>query len=202
VYVDGQETLTFYWKVSCEQNDDYLQFYVDGVLKDQTCGEPVESISGEVGWQKKTYTVTGSGGHALKWRYVKDYSGSAGQDRGWVDFVQWTGRSPRPDPNDWQKITYKLVVSLSNPYDVSGRRIEKSVDGYKTTYCYDGGHVLAEYDGNGNLLRKLVVSLPNPYVYGPGVDQPVCMLEVADSNAAYYYHFDGLGSVVALSDSS
>jgi RHS repeat-associated protein len=27
------------------------------------------------------------------------------------------------------------------------------------------------------------------------------MIEVADSNAVYYYHFDGLGSVVALSDS-
>jgi len=103
-----------------------------------------------------------------------------------VDFVQWTGPSPRPDPNDWQKITYK--------YDISGRRINKSVDGYKTTYCYDGGHVLAEYDGNGNLLRK--------YVYGPRVDEPVCMIEVADSNAVYYYHFDGLGSVVALSDSA
>ncbi|MFZ2147250.1 MAG: hypothetical protein WAV28_08525 [Sedimentisphaerales bacterium] len=31
-----------------------------------------------------------------------------------------------------------------------------------------------------------------------GVDEPVCMIDVADSNAAYYYHFDGLGSVVAL----
>jgi RHS repeat-associated protein len=49
-------------------------------------------------------------------------------------------------------------------------------------------------DGNNNLLRK--------YIYGPGIDQPVCMIEVAESNAAYYYHFDGLGSVVALSDSS
>ena len=28
------------------------------------------------------------------------------------------------------------------------------------------------------------------------------MIDVADSNAAYYYHFDGLGSVVALSDSN
>lgn len=27
------------------------------------------------------------------------------------------------------------------------------------------------------------------------------MIDVADSNAVYYYHFDGLGSVVALSDS-
>ena len=170
--------MTFYWKVSSESGDDYLQFYIDGTLKDQ--------ISGEVDWQKKTYTVTGSGGHALRWRYVKDHIGSAGSDCGWVDFVQWTGRSPRPDPNDWQKITYK--------YDISGRRIEKNVDGYKTTYCYDGGHVLAEYDGNGNILRK--------YVYGGRVDKPICMIEVADSNAVYYYHFDGLGSVVALSDSA
>jgi len=42
--------------------------------------------------------------------------------------------------------------------------------------------VIAEYDGNNNLLRK--------YIYGPGIDQPVCMIEVADANAVYYYHFD------------
>jgi len=100
--------------------------------------------------------------------------------------VRWTGPSPPQNPNNWDKITYK--------YDPSGRRIKKTVDGYKTTYCHDGGHEIAEYDGNGNLLRK--------YVYGPGVDQPVCMIEVADSNAVSYYHFDGLGSVVALSNSS
>jgi len=67
------------------------------------------------------------------------------------------------------------------------------VDGYSTRYCYDSPHVIAEYDGNNNLLRK--------YIYGPGIDQPVCMIEVADSNT-YYYHFDGLGSVVALSDTN
>jgi RHS repeat-associated protein len=54
------------------------------------------------------------------------------------------------------------------------------------------GHCIVEYDGNNRLVRK--------YVYGPGVDQPVCMIDVPDSNAAYYYHFDGLGSVIALSD--
>ncbi len=37
--------------------------------------------------------------------------------------------------------------------------------------------------------------------YGPGVDQPICMIEASGTYAgAYYYHFDGLGSVVALSD--
>jgi RHS repeat-associated protein len=54
--------------------------------------------------------------------------------------------------------------------------------------------VIAEYDGNNNLLRK--------YIYGPGIDQPVSMIEVADANAVYYYHFDALGSVVALSNAS
>jgi len=49
-----------------------------------------------------------------------------------------------------------------------------------------------EYDGDDNLLRK--------YIYGPGVDQPICMIDVEDSNAVSYYHYDGLGSVVALSD--
>ena len=28
------------------------------------------------------------------------------------------------------------------------------------------------------------------------------MIDVQDSNAVYYYHFDGLGSVVALSDTN
>ncbi len=77
---------------------------------------------------------------------------------------------------------------------MAGRRVEKKVDGYSTRYIHDGGHVIAEYDGNNNLLRK--------YIYGPGIDQPVSMIEVAQSNATYYYHFDALGSVVALSDAA
>jgi RHS repeat-associated protein len=87
------------------------------------------------------------------------------------------------------------VASYS--YDYLGRRISKTVYGspdVTTKYCYDGGQVIAEYDGSGNLLRK--------FVYGPGIDEPICMIDVTDSNAVYYYHFDGLGSVAALSDAS
>ena len=40
------------------------------------------------------------------------------------------------------------------------------------------------------------------YIHGPRADEPVCMIDVADSNAVYYYHYDGLDSVVALSDSA
>ena len=85
------------------------------------------------------------------------------------------------------------VASYS--YDYLGRRISKTVYGSPDVtmkYCYDGGQVIAEYDGNDNLLRK--------FIYGPGIDESICMIDVADSNAVYYYHFDGLGSVAALSD--
>ncbi len=103
-----------------------------------------------------------------------------------MDFVQWTGPSPAQDPANWQQVAYR--------HDVTGRRIEKKVDGFSTRYLYDGPHVIAEYDGNNNLLRK--------FIFGPGIDQPVSMIEVADANATYYYHFDALGSVVALSDAA
>jgi RHS repeat-associated protein len=64
-----------------------------------------------------------------------------------------------------------------------------------TKYVYDGDHCIAEYTGLDQLRRK--------YIYGPGVDQPISMIEAAGSYAGtYYYHFDALGSVVGLTNSS
>ena len=71
----NSETLKFYWKVSSEANYDYLQFYIDGTLKDQ--------ISGEVAWTQKSYAVS-SGIHILKWRFIKNSSGSSGNDYTWA----------------------------------------------------------------------------------------------------------------------
>ena len=65
--------------------------------------------------------------------------------------------------------------TITCKYDPGGRRIKKTVDGFSTQYLYDGGNVIAEYDGNGNILRK--------YIYGPRVDEPLCMIEVANSIA-------------------
>ncbi|MBN1362387.1 MAG: hypothetical protein JW993_17460 [Sedimentisphaerales bacterium] len=89
-------------------------------------------------------------------------------------------------PNDWQTTTYT--------YDPAGRRIAKAIDGeVAIRYVYDGVHCIAEYDANDTLLRT--------FLYGPGVDQPICMVEASGTYAGtFYYHFDGLGSVVALSD--
>jgi YD repeat-containing protein len=82
----------------------------------------------------------------------------------------------------------------SYKYDFSGRRVRKVVYGspnVTTKYCYDGDRVIAEYNSTNVLQRK--------YVYGPGIDEPIRMTGISGT---YYYHFDGLGSVVALSNSS
>jgi hypothetical protein len=77
----GPITLKYYWKVSSEQDYDFLKFYIDGVEQD--------SISGEVDWQEKNYSIA-AGSHTLKWEYVKDINTSLGSDAGWLDNVSYT----------------------------------------------------------------------------------------------------------------
>jgi hypothetical protein len=36
------------------------------------------------------------------------------------------------------------------------------------------------------------------FIYGPGIDEPICLVEVAENNAVYYYHFDGLGYICVI----
>jgi hypothetical protein len=43
-----------------------------------------------VGWQQKSYNVSGAGSHTLKWVYSKDIDTDQGDDCGWVDCVLWT----------------------------------------------------------------------------------------------------------------
>jgi hypothetical protein len=78
--VVGPGTLGFWWKVSSEYQKDYLKFFVNGVQQTR--------ISGEVDWQYLTFTFS-SGVYTSKWTYSKNYRISAGQDRGWLDQVQF-----------------------------------------------------------------------------------------------------------------
>jgi hypothetical protein len=63
--------------------------------------------SGEVDWVQKQYNVSGSGAHVFRWQYVKDYSDADGEDRAWVDYLQWTGAGEPPEQSgDWETVTY------------------------------------------------------------------------------------------------
>jgi len=83
--VTGPGSLSFYWKVSSQPNSDYLRLYVDGFIDD--------SISGEIDWTLKTVNL-GDGQHLIRWMYVKDGSGSAGSDCGYIDGFNYIRMTP------------------------------------------------------------------------------------------------------------
>ncbi len=74
----GGGTASFYFKVSSEENWDFLNFYVDGAL--------LQQWSGEVGWTSYSFPLS-AGTHTLEWRYAKDASLSAGLDAAFIDDV-------------------------------------------------------------------------------------------------------------------
>lgn len=75
-------------------------------------------------------------------------------------------------------------------YDAEGRRIKKTVGSNPTQYLYNGPDILAEYGASWSAATAT-------YTHGPRMDDPILR---ATAGGTQYYHQDGLGSVVALSD--
>jgi len=72
------DNINFYCKVSSESRCDYLQFYIDGVKKDEW--------SGREDWAEVSFPVT-AGTRTFEWTYSKDGSASTGRDTAWIDDV-------------------------------------------------------------------------------------------------------------------
>ena len=75
-------------------------------------------------------------------------------------------------------------------YDDQGRRIRKTVGGTTTQYLYDGQNIAAEYNTWASPTARTT--------HGPGIDAPV----LRAAATTQYFHQDGLGSVVALSNAN
>jgi len=78
LFVQEDNQISFYQKVSSETNYDYLRFYIDSILQD--------SWSGNGSWQFELYDVE-SGFHTFKWEYYKDGGMASYQDCGWIDEI-------------------------------------------------------------------------------------------------------------------
>jgi hypothetical protein len=130
-------TVSFYKMVSSEGPQDALEFYIDGDLK--------KSWGGLGGWSYEQFNIT-SGTHTLEWRYVKDESGSGGEDGAWIDYIYF------PDPTTTTASAGgDGVVCSNNSYQLYGsatlfNSVEWTTDG-------DG------YFDNANILTP---------VYTPG----------------------------------
>jgi hypothetical protein len=76
--ISGQ--VSFYYKVSSEQNYDYLRFYIDSTLQNEW--------SGNEDWTKVSSQVE-AGRRTFEWTYSKDGSSSDGLDTAWIDDIEF-----------------------------------------------------------------------------------------------------------------
>ena len=84
--------------------------------------------------------------------------------------------------------------AASLAYDPLGRLVSTSQGSGTTRFLYDGDKLVAEYDGNGALLRR--------YVHGVAVDSPVLWYEGAGLADRRSLHANHQGSVVAVTSTS
>lgn len=73
------DSISFYRKVSSENNRDWLEFYIDDQL--------MERWSGSLDWERVSFPVQ-SGLQTFRWVYSKDPTVSIGQDCAWIDMIQ------------------------------------------------------------------------------------------------------------------
>jgi len=133
----------------------------------------------------------------------------------------------QPDTNYTHDIDNRLLTagSTSFEYDNNGNLIRKTVGSEIAEYSWDYNDMLTQlvsggntyihrYDGLGNRVARIENSVERRYVsglaetdssgnitayyvYGSGL-----ISKITPSNQAYYYHFDAIGSTIAMSDSS
>jgi hypothetical protein len=101
VYEDG--TLSFWRRVSSEEDYDKLRFYIDSQI--------VDEWSGELDWQMESFDVS-EGQHTFKWRYFKDSGLSVGDDCAWIDDI----RFPRIYANSVVGPSVTAIAQLGHNY--------------------------------------------------------------------------------------
>ena len=75
-----KDTIRFWYRVSSESGYDFFRFKVEELI--------LVEASGEKAWQQAVIPLE-KGVHKLTWQYIKDYSVSDGDDRAWIDYIQF-----------------------------------------------------------------------------------------------------------------
>ncbi len=134
--VMGPGTLSFAWRTSCEQDDEYewdhAELVVDGTVKLR--------LNGVTEWTAASTEITGDGEHTVEWRYVKDDVESAGDDATWVANYSWasawtaTRTTEVPVSYAWLTAHDPDVVDEYEAYEAAAKKT--AANGYKVWECY------------------------------------------------------------------
>lgn len=174
------DSISFFRKVSSENNYDYLNFYIDN--------NRIGRWAGTQAWARVAFPIT-PGHHLLSWNYIKDQSTATGSDCAWVDFIVFPAiqsfvsvEEPKinlinnlklfPNPaNDIINLNYSLIeenaVSLkiyqSNGQLVYSEDIEKQTVGnhstsINTSYLSRGLYYICLQTKNQILTQKIIIT--------------------------------------------
>jgi hypothetical protein len=115
--VSGPGLLYFFWKVSSEEDYDFLDFLIDDEL--------FLYRSGEVDWEDMSILIP-PGIHILEWVYTKDEILSDGADAAWLDAVEYIELDAF---SYWQQLNF-LPGELLDP-EISGQDADPDRDGWR-----------------------------------------------------------------------
>jgi len=127
--VYGTGTISFWWKITSGSGYGNLSFFIDRGFQ--------SSISRDVNWQQRTYTL-GNGYHTLMWYYRRNASSTTVPDGSWVDQIVWSPtvqRTARSTPYQWLD-DYRLVGG--GDYEAADM-LDSDGDGYKAWEEYVAG---------------------------------------------------------------
>lgn len=145
------DSISFYYKVSSENNYDKFHFFIDGT--------EMIVASGEVGWTRAAYPVA-AGTHTFSFTYTKDYSVSNGSDRAWVDNVAL--------PHSAQEATFRSdTVCVGQSYSVGSQTINTSAPGTgsATTTLAGGTMLLVDYTILGSMREDVYDTACSSYTW-------------------------------------
>lgn len=154
--------ISFFRKVSSEQNWDKFTFAIDGAVMDEQ--------SGTVQWSQVSFPVA-VGSHTYTFKYTKDYSSNAGSDCAWIDNVVFPGygtMAPQ-DTNDFVGISDYSIPSANvtvYPNPTSGQLTVSSNEAIRNITIYDlSGRLVETVNVNADTQVNLNVARLNSGVY-------------------------------------
>ncbi|HQO09057.1 MAG TPA: peptidylprolyl isomerase [Clostridiales bacterium] len=138
-YYENDGEISFWYKVSSQEDYDYLEFWINRIKK--------MSVSGETPWRKIAFPVS-SGNRTFKWYYKKSASGVSGEDCARIDRIEFRGGSPVSIEPQITPVQVELYKNYPNPFNPS-TEITFSIDRAQPVR-------LSVYNLSGQLVSDLV----------------------------------------------
>ena len=163
--VMGPGTLTFSWRISCEEDPDgrfewdHAEFAVDGAMLLQ--------LDGEKEWRQESVRIEGEGEHSVAWTYVKDDVESEGEDAAWVAGYGWvsdlteTETTEVPVPYAWLLQYDPEIVDEYDAYEAAAKATAANGRN-KVWECYVAG--ISPTNETAQLTAKIEIKDGEPVV--------------------------------------